>query len=438
VCEKVALPRLQYSCAHPSCNFRVHSYPQCSEKFCCKKCEQAAVAGAGPDHGPVCEKALCAPVPKPKCAHPACTFRVHAHPQCSETFCCKKCELAAASGAGPDHGPVCEQAAWEGSSRATCAHPGCNYHVHSNPQVSQKFCCKKCELACESGAGPDHGPVCENSVVGTITEATQPTQVDRNPYTDKVLILLACTSICGVALGVAGAVFLMPLMLAEPSFNIPRGDSVQEFQGNIARALSLSCLPLGFCQILVSLWLFVPVTSRTGERPMIACAGLLLIAVYPVYGFWVDKVWKLAAINAVGGICLGFMIPAIGPVGARYSSKMFPKAVATAQGLPVIGMQIATSFSQNLMALIVGDGNDLRPGWLFCSFLCLLFVLFFSVAHRLAESRIANASKVAEPQHEEPQLPPGIQSSLMASGQVSASLLVPFADTTLGASLVSK
>ena len=112
-------------CEHVDCYFTVHSDATVSENFCCKRCkiEFDKEPRGAPCHGKKCEKNDLKPVdtPKPaeflaqdrdrKCEHVDCYFTVHSDPTVSENFCCKKCksEFDQEPRGVPCHGKKCEK-----------------------------------------------------------------------------------------------------------------------------------------------------------------------------------------------------------------------------------------------------------------------------------------------------------------------------------------
>lgn len=133
-----------------------------------------------------------------KCANPACEYLANPDPQISIGFCCEKCEGRyngedwAMSGKkrhtayctsksddlsfdsyGSGGGYVCAGWGGPGSGWGTsrkCAHPECNYMKHSDPSISQNYCCEKCE-GLHQGAdwaegGKRHYKNCEKIEIG--------------------------------------------------------------------------------------------------------------------------------------------------------------------------------------------------------------------------------------------------------------------------------
>jgi hypothetical protein len=76
--------------------------------------------------------------------------------------------IAAVKKSGKEEREQAEQAskAEKISSRQICAHPDCNFLVHSDPSVNESFCCGRCAAAClaEPRQKPDHGKRCEGLV----------------------------------------------------------------------------------------------------------------------------------------------------------------------------------------------------------------------------------------------------------------------------------
>lgn len=51
--------------------------------------------------------------------------------------------------------------------RLPCAHPRCNFVVHSLKAVSDRFCCKCCEASCDALEPAEHDGMCEGAVIGS-------------------------------------------------------------------------------------------------------------------------------------------------------------------------------------------------------------------------------------------------------------------------------
>lgn len=57
--------------------------------------------------------------------------------------------------------------------RLPCSHPRCNFVAHSLTSVSDAFCCKKCEVACDALEPAEHDPCCEGIVIGSAADVAE-------------------------------------------------------------------------------------------------------------------------------------------------------------------------------------------------------------------------------------------------------------------------
>lgn len=210
-----------------------------------------------------------------------------------------------------------------------------------------------------------------------------------SPFCDVVVILMFFAYFAVMVLVIGGQLFLMPILFQQESFGI-LGDTAEQFQENISKWVALASIPIGFFQVFVAIVLFVPVTKRFGDVPTILVAGLIGTMMFPVIGFFGDKVWKIALMSALLGCAFGFITPALGPVSARYGSAMYPKQMALVQGIPLVGLQLSNTVSQNMMAWIVGDLEEPRLALAYCVTGCfgVVFTVLFTIAASLAHARI--------------------------------------------------
>lgn len=97
------------------------------------------------------------------CANPECEYPANPDPSVSVGFCCEKCEGRFngeewATGGKKKHTAYCtsRDESLSGSMAEQsygpvkkhprkCANPDCSYMKHSDPSISQNYCCEKCE-----------------------------------------------------------------------------------------------------------------------------------------------------------------------------------------------------------------------------------------------------------------------------------------------------
>lgn len=210
-----------------------------------------------------------------------------------------------------------------------------------------------------------------------------------SPLCDGVIMLLFFAYMAVFVTISGGTTFLMPVMFRDDKFGIDHGfpPSESEFQGNIAKAVGLVAIPTGSVQVCCAIFLFLPLTSRLGELPVIVFFGALVCFVFPLYAL-VWEVWHVAVLNGIVGACYGFVVPALSPLCARYSTVAFPKQMAMAQGIPLIGLQLSNAFSQNVMAALVpaGDNPNLIIPWCVCGVCAAAFTVFFVICYLKAEA----------------------------------------------------
>lgn len=213
-----------------------------------------------------------------------------------------------------------------------------------------------------------------------------------SPLCDPVIGFLFLSYMFLFVLIAGGTVFLMPVMLQNDKFGIEGkyDGSEEEFQGNIAKVVGLCTIPNGAMQVICAVFLFVPLTTRIGELPVIVSCGIIVTVVFPMYGILATKIWQVAVLNGIVGCCFGFLTPALGPVCARYASVAYPKQMAMAQGIPMVGLQVSVAFSQNIIALLIpgGDNPSLIVPWCACGVSCALFCVSFTVAWCKADAYI--------------------------------------------------
>lgn len=227
----------------------------------------------------------------------------------------------------------------------------------------------------------------------------QQNEIERkrgSPFFDVVIMFMFLAYMCLMVLINSGSVFLLPILLQQPSFGIHDDTKTdEENAAAVALVVGFIGMPLGLCQVAVAILLFVPVTKRFGEIPTLIAAGLSGSCIFPCMGYFADKIWKLVLFNLWAGVSFGFLAPSLGPVAARYGSTIYPKQMALVQGIPLVGLQLSNAFAQIMMAAVVGDEADphLKSAYVVCGVFCIFFTIFFSLAASIASSRVAAATE---------------------------------------------
>jgi len=233
-------------------------------------------------------------------------------------------------------------------------------------------------------------------------EEDQPEVEQGNPFKDKV-ILLATTAFFVLGILMSTFQFLVPLLLAQPSFGLQQ-ETAKATQQQIAAASGRLYMPFGVCTLLVTLLLYVPVSRRFGEVPVLLVAGLGASISFGSYGFWVTKIWQLMVMHGFGGACLGFLTPATSPLIGRYAAVHYNKKIGVCQAIPMLGMQLSMSFGQNIMAWIYQRGEDIQIGygqkicWVVSGFCLFGFTMCMATAFRLVEKRCPKQDSLSSEQ----------------------------------------
>lgn len=215
--------------------------------------------------------------------------------------------------------------------------------------------------------------------------AQEPEEEDeRNPLFDKV-ILLCFTGFFAISIVVSSMALLIPVMLSDPSFGLSR-ETDEATQGEIATAYGLVSVPFSIGSMVASLCLYLPLTARFGEVPVLLVSGLGATLSMSSYGFWVGQLWQLLIIHGFTGFCFGLLTPSVSPLIARYASVHYRKKMAVCQAVPMFGMMVSSTIGQNMMAF-VADQSGLRLCWIICGACNLVFTITLAIAFRMAERR---------------------------------------------------
>jgi MFS family permease len=217
----------------------------------------------------------------------------------------------------------------------------------------------------------------------------------KSPWRDLVVVCLFFAYVA-IFILVSGLGLLTPVMLEKESFGL-QGVSTEETERNIAKALGLVMIPNGVMNILVGIFLFIPLTKKVGDINVIVIAGAVASVNIVTYGFLPTKLWHLCIQNAIGGFCFGLVIPALGPLMASYASVHYPKQLAEAQAIPILGMNLSMAFGQNILAF-VNERWGIKAAWAVGGGCCALFVIFFVTASILARRRQPQPDRLSKQQ----------------------------------------
>merc|ERR1712125_35691 len=116
-----------------------------------------------------------------------------------------------------------------------------------------------------------------------------------------------------------------------------------------------------------------------------------------MYGLWPTKIWHLCVLQAITGLCFGFMIPALSPLMARYASVHYPSQIAECQGIPILGMNLSMSFGQNILATVLMY-YGMTAAWLLCATCAAIFVTLFVLACCVVDAREPKPDKLSTEQ----------------------------------------
>jgi len=222
-----------------------------------------------------------------------------------------------------------------------------------------------------------------------------PGEYTHHPATDGVILLLTL-GMAFLMIMVQGMIFVIPLQFSLPSFDLDVVDEMgivdqDATQGNIAKAVGLVTIPRGLCSVMVSVFLFPYLTRRFGMLKTIATASIVNSTAVVIFAFWMSKVWHFIPFMIVTGVCSGFIVPAVSPLNAKYAKAHYPRRMAAASALPVMGMNLSNAFAQNLLALVVGAFDTpeagFRAAWCLVSVATFLFATCFMIAFKMVESR---------------------------------------------------
>jgi MFS family permease len=156
-------------------------------------------------------------------------------------------------------------------------------------------------------------------------------------------------------------------------------------------------IPNGAMNILVAVFLFIPLTRKVGDLKVVAIAGVVAAVNFATYGFLPTRLWQLCIQQAITGFCFGLVIPALGPFMASYVSVHYPKRMAEANAIPILGMNFSMAFGQNLMAF-VHERWGFEAAWIVGGTCVIFFIAFFVIAATLATKRQPKENRLSRKQ----------------------------------------
>merc|ERR1712107_316502 len=131
--------------------------------------------------------------------------------------------------------------------------------------------------------------------------------------------------------------------------------------------------------------------------------------------------------HGFGGICFGFLIPSLSPLIARYSAVHYRKQMAVCQAIPMMGMQIAWTFGQNILAPVMSNDENgvsgvkmswcILGGCIFASTICI------GIAMVLVQRRAPKPSELT-PEQQNGDSSKALATPILTSGQEQSSQTV--------------
>lgn len=208
----------------------------------------------------------------------------------------------------------------------------------------------------------------------------------KQVWRDKVMVMLFFAYMAVFVL-VSAIMLLMPELLEQESFGLI-GKDREETSQNISKALGLTHIPQGVCNILSAVLLFGPLTARFGDAKVVTVAGTVAALSIGTYGFWPTKLWQVVLLQSITGLSFGCILPAIAPLVAQYASTHYPAQMAECQGIPILGMNLSMAFGQNVLALVYTH-SGMKGAWLLAAFCTIVFVILFVLSSLLVSKRAA-------------------------------------------------
>lgn len=163
----------------------------------------------------------------------------------------------------------------------------------------------------------------------------------------------------------------------------------EEKAARVAEVLGYLMFPDGVCNMITTLFFFMPLKKRFGEIACISVAGVINFAVIASFGF-VNNLWVLAALMCIKGCCGAFMLPVAAPLAARYSMSIYPDRAGQVQSIPAMGISLGATLGQSVVVEFKRwSGNtDTRWAWVLSASCILIGVFLTCTAIKLIDAAI--------------------------------------------------
>eukprot|EP00928_Gymnodinium_smaydae_P044025 TRINITY_DN29394_c0_g1_i1.p1 TRINITY_DN29394_c0_g1~~TRINITY_DN29394_c0_g1_i1.p1 ORF type:complete len:515 (-),score=27.02 TRINITY_DN29394_c0_g1_i1:202-1746(-) len=219
---------------------------------------------------------------------------------------------------------------------------------------------------------------------------------DPHPIRDPRLLLTFFAGFFAMLL-LPSVQFLVPLQLAQPCFGLSTEYDSEHLQRHIAKTTGFLMMPHGILTIFTAAVLFMKLTKRVGETAVLFAVSLLAIPAVSSFGF-ASTVWHLAICSGLMGVVSGLLIPAFGPLLARYASAVHPRRQASMQAIPLFGFYISIAVGQNILAAVLGlfpsqdRATAFKAAWGFCS-ACMSIAAFLIACFSILVNRALPLTK---------------------------------------------
>jgi len=208
---------------------------------------------------------------------------------------------------------------------------------------------------------------------------------EGNPYCNPI-VMMHCFCMMCIVMMVGGQMLLLPKLLAEPGFGL-QGATVKVTQQQVANAMGLINVPSAALTLFSNTFLFLPVTRKLGDAPVVAIFGIILTSALCSLGMVTSHIWLIAAIMALNGLSMGLVFPVVGPMFTKYYKFAFPTQQATAQAVGNVGVSISMLVSQVVIAGIYTRFGR-QAAWAFCGAGGSAFAATILAAHFLISRRV--------------------------------------------------
>jgi MFS family permease len=144
---------------------------------------------------------------------------------------------------------------------------------------------------------------------------------EGNPYFNPI-VLMHCFSMMCVVMMMGGQTLLLPKLLAEPGFGLI-GATEKKTQEQVANAMGLINVPSAALALFSNTFLFLPLTKKFGDAPVVAFFGTITMSAFCCLGFVTSHIWMITAIMALNGLSMGVVFPVVGPLFTKYYKFAF-------------------------------------------------------------------------------------------------------------------